>query len=81
MIRQDEIQIQVMWQMPRAEPRPALASFVAAWDDQTPLAVRLVRVRMGTASFGRRDAAILDQHVEAWERLAMKDLQAKAVAT
>ncbi|MCG6112896.1 MAG: hypothetical protein MEQ74_12030 [Paracoccus sp.] len=81
MIRQDEFQQQVMWQMPRAEPRPALATFVVAWSDDVPISVRLVRVRMGTASFGRRDAAIHDQHVEAWERVAMKELQAKAVAS
>lgn len=65
-IRNTEFTMQVDWQgYHGTEPREA--TFVVVTADERTLALRLIRVKGDTVSFGRRDCVLFCQPVEAWE--------------
>lgn len=73
MIRHAEITRAVAWHRPFDEAE-AQATFVAAWDGDDLLFVRLIRVQLGEASMGRKGAVAFGQAVTAWEYAAEKAL-------
>lgn len=69
MSRHIEFERPVLWERPD-EDTEAMATFAATIHSGDVLGTRLVRVQLGAASFGRREAMIFGQVVEAWEREA-----------